>query len=550
MPNLPIRDLGKVGVITDINPHDLPLNGFSDGRNIVFNENRVLRAPVFKTLFNQTTQTAQTDIPLSVFNYNHPSNGSMYVVANADNSVTEYNDGVSADVHPAAVTPSGNDQSPWTHAEVAGLTILCRGSSEPYVRDPVADTRYSLMSVGDWPTADRARTMRTFRDFIIALNVTESGTTFDTKVKWCDILQYRASLSTGVVWTPTASNNAGSNILTNFTTPLVDGMELGNQFVIYSSTESAIMEYTGSQFVFSFRNLFDRDGVINVNCIASTGREHYVFGDTDIYKHDGVRMQSVANNRVRERIYSEINRTKLSKCFVHLDEVNDLIYFCYVSDESDIAYVATNYCNKAAVYNLKTDTWSFVDLPNVAGAAFTNTLNAGQLYSNAAGTYQTLNANFASFADNSPRISAFAAMRDDANGHTAGRVYANDMLFTGLTNAAVEPEALNLAFLERRGLDLDETQAPLRAYKHLLTCTPQIVTVSGTDPVTVKLGSTDLAYDDSPNYVTSFTFYPNTHHKIDTKASGRLLAYRIEEPSGVYFNFSAADFDVDTTSGR
>lgn len=550
MVNLPLRNLGQTGIISDLNPHDLPLNAFNNGLNIVFNENKVIRAPVFKTMFDQTAQVAQETGPIHVFNYNHPTDGAIYGVAYDDNTVVEYNNGVSSSATPTGATTSGSDFTPYTHTEIAGLTVLCRKTTEPYIKDPVLSSNYSLMSVGDWPSADRAASMRGFKDFIVALNVTESGTDYDTMVKWTDVIQYRADVTAGVVWTPSASNNAGSNILTDFKTPIVDGLALGNIFVIYSTTESALMEYTGSSLVFSFRSLFTRDGVINQNCVVSTGREHYVFGDTDIYKHDGINMQSIANNRVRERIYSELNRSKKNNCFVHLDEVNDLIYFCYSSDESDIGFPSTNYCNKAAVYNLKTNTWSFVDLPNVAGAAITNISLSGTSYSLQTASYNALATSYSSYSDTSPRISAFAGMRDDNNGLTEGRVYANDMLLTGLLNAAAEPETLKTAFVERRGLDLDETQAPLRSYKQITAVIPQISTVSGTDPVTVKIGATDFPYDDAPNYATSYSFTPNTDHKIDTRASGRLVAYRVEESQGIYFNFSAADFEVELTSER
>ena len=50
MAILPIRDLGSVGVVTDLNPYNLPLNGFSTAINCRFDENQVSRSPVFRTV--------------------------------------------------------------------------------------------------------------------------------------------------------------------------------------------------------------------------------------------------------------------------------------------------------------------------------------------------------------------------------------------------------------------------------------------------------------------------------------------------------------------
>ena len=51
MANVPLRNLGEIGVVTDANPYTLPSNAFSRGQNVIFDENRVQRAPLFKQLF-------------------------------------------------------------------------------------------------------------------------------------------------------------------------------------------------------------------------------------------------------------------------------------------------------------------------------------------------------------------------------------------------------------------------------------------------------------------------------------------------------------------
>ena len=48
MPNLPIRGLGSVGVVTDVDPYNLPINGFTRGKNVRFHEGKVTHGPVFR----------------------------------------------------------------------------------------------------------------------------------------------------------------------------------------------------------------------------------------------------------------------------------------------------------------------------------------------------------------------------------------------------------------------------------------------------------------------------------------------------------------------
>ena len=53
MTNLPIRGLGSVGVITDIDPYSLPINAYTRAKNVRFNEAKVTEHP--STEVSQTT---------------------------------------------------------------------------------------------------------------------------------------------------------------------------------------------------------------------------------------------------------------------------------------------------------------------------------------------------------------------------------------------------------------------------------------------------------------------------------------------------------------
>ena len=46
---LPIRNLGQTGVITDTNPYNLPITGFTKAVNVRFDDGSVKRSPVFRT---------------------------------------------------------------------------------------------------------------------------------------------------------------------------------------------------------------------------------------------------------------------------------------------------------------------------------------------------------------------------------------------------------------------------------------------------------------------------------------------------------------------
>ena len=46
MAILPVRDLGFVGVFTDVVPYNVPISGFTTAMNGRFDEGKVRRAPI------------------------------------------------------------------------------------------------------------------------------------------------------------------------------------------------------------------------------------------------------------------------------------------------------------------------------------------------------------------------------------------------------------------------------------------------------------------------------------------------------------------------
>jgi len=570
MANLPVRDLGSIGVITDANPYDLPNNAFSDARNVIFDNGRVSRSPVFKKLFptptssklfsDYTTETFAdvtgtfenaegdpvTDIRF-VASFEDPVNGTVALVADKTGTIRAYPNGTLAFVTPVSGTLVTNEET-WSHTQVAGISVLSRAGMVPYGRKIVFDTEYEYLS-GDWSANDTCAVVRGYRDYLIALNVTKSAVEYPTMVKWSGLIPQGTEVA-DIEWDPAdTTSDAGENILGDARTPIVDGLSLGSQFVIYTSDSVYLMEYTGSSLVFSFRRLFATSGVLNQNCVVEVEGKHYVFGSDDIYVHDGVTRRTVSDGRVRSQIYNNLARNDRSKFFVVHDAVNSFIYFCYKTPESDSSFLNTTFCNKAAIYNYSNDTWSFMDLPNVVGGTeLTFSLN-DKTYPNVIESYQNYNTPYSSFASDTARLAAMVSVTDTNNGITESRTFGLDLPSVGRLSLSPEPEVIKEAFVERIGLDLDETNLPLRSYKTVLSIIPQASFLSSEGNMTLKIGSADNA-NSSVVWRTVADFRPDETERIDTRASGKYLAYRLSMNDIEDFRFSGFDAEVVSTSKR
>ena len=572
MATLPIRQLGGAGIVTDTNPYDLPINAFSDGNNVIFDEARISRAPVFKQLFPaiksfkewnefgtdtwasapdlsfESAEGEDTDASRFVGSYADPSFGETVFVADRDGTVRAYPEGELQIVTPPAATLVDNEET-WTSTQVAGISVLGRKDMVPYARNLGSDATYKEMSDSNWPDNCTAAVMRSYNDFLIALNVTKGASTFPTMVKWSDIVPYGSAVA-AIDWDETSTtNSAGENVLGELKNPLKDGLTLGTQFILYSTDQVWIMEYTGSSLVFNFRRLFPTGGIINTNCVTEVEGKHFVFGTDDIYVHDGSTKKSIADGRVRRRIYKTLDINKINRCFVLHDSIANLIYCCYNSRQNEVNFPATTFCNKAAIYNYRADTWSFMDTPNaVGGAEASVTLNKTS-YPTVNDTYQSYNTDYVSFETSSPKVPIMLGITDNVNGLTESRVYATDLPTVGVVNLPASVETFKPAYVERAGIDLDEIQATLRGYKTITSIFPQAEFEVTDGSFFWQLGATDLP-GGAIVYQTNYNYSPNTEYRIDSKVAGRYLAYRISTNNIENFRISGFDAEVIVKSRR
>lgn len=569
MANLPLRQLGGVGVITDASPYDLPPNAFSAANNVIFSENRIQRAPVFKELFNPIRSALSYDAATGTFDanpnvydsaqggssnaarfvgsYTDPVAGETVFVADNDGTVRAYPGNVMGFQSPGS--GSVTNDNPWSHTQVAGLSFLARKGMRPYARNIKNDAVYSLMG-GDWVATDTASIVRGFKGYCVCLGMNKNGIDYPTMVKWSNPIQYSTAVS-GLQWDPTNTNYvAGENVIGDMKNPIREGLPLGEAFLIYSQNQIWIMEYTGDLSVFNFRRAPFEGGVINTNCVVEVESKHYVFGDNDIYVTDGLSRQSIADGRVRRRIFNTLDRNKQSFCFVAHDSVSKLLHFCYATLQDEASFAGTAFCNQSATYNYKNDTWTFMDLPNIVGGAEANATLVKDMFPDVTNSYSLYNTSYTSFSGGgTPKLSIMLGVYDQSKGLSDTAVYAIDLPTVGLVNLPANTETLKPAYVERSGISMDTAGSSLRAYKTLQSMVPESYFDDATGTFTFEFGSSDLP-EQTPNYRAKATFNPSTDYKVDMMVSGRYLAYKISTSSISNFQFSGMDFEMKSLSRR
>ena len=537
---LPLRNLGSTGVLTDINPYNIPITGFTTAVNVRFDESKVQRAPVFRAVKDSLGFDPRATFGVI------PATGFDSVLMVSDTyGVYEYSSGTLTN-RSGSISASSSDPRAFTISTLADVTYINRPDRVPTFRSPSSGLNFQDLT--NWPSGYRCQALRPFGDFLLALGMEESSSNFPNRVRFSNLV---TANSVPDSWDPAdTTKSAGFNDLVQMQTPIVDGLELGTNFIIYSASEAILMEFVGGSLLFNFRKLFSDEGVINQNCIAEIEGKHFVFGNHDIYIHDGTTRKSICDERVRQFIFSTLNAKNADRFFVQHNQELSEIYFCYQSGDSLVGFVDTERCNRAAVYNYKNNTWSFMDLPNVSSGTSAN-IDTVSTYANSTTTYAGVGGSYYDQSDSFNRHTLLVGNQDTSNGITSSKLWSLDLSDAGSVALDIDGTATKKPALERVGLDLDEIRQPLDGYKVITRLLPQIST-QNTDNTTVtfSFGASDIPNQD-PNYSASATFNIATDYKLDSRAAGRYLSYKVTFADDDYKDFAFSGFDLDvTTTGK
>lgn len=537
MPTVPFRGVGEVGVVTDQEAHDLQFNAWQEAKNLRFANGVVSRYSVFKQF---EPDYIYSGTPIGIFEGGGSSSSGFLVTVFSDGTMQQRSSGVSTAVTPVGTLSTGTSQI--TTAFLGGLTYVNRAEDVPIYR--TGPTAGAFAPIPAWDAGWRTKSLRSYRDFLIALNVTQGVAEYPVMVKWSDAAQAGAPPSN---WDSTIlSSLAGETILNDCRDALVDGLPLADTFLIYGKTQTFRMDYIGAPFVFRFQKVFDDVGMIAPNCAVEVDGKHYVFGENDIIMHDGFSKVSLVQSRVYDGIFRSLDFDLKDRCFVFHDRVKSEIGFCYVSREgnNNVEPSTVNGCNQAAVYNYQSNTWTFVDMPNVVAAGYSSNTTTNQWEDNDGWNLE--DGSWAAFDGTRPSSLILASAGIEA---IPGQPVFLDKLDGGfLTNVVIEDflwDAYGLFLMK----DLDELGLPLFGRKMIRTIVPQFKT--GDDAATVRIQFGQAGSPNAPISWLSLVTLPVWFGvKYDTRINGRYLSMRYEIPAGSDVGFGGFDADVVLLSRR
>ena len=515
-----ISDLGKVGVIKDVLPHRLPPNAFSDGRNVRFFENSVEK---FLGHSNAFSGEMESPIVQPYWLTSIRQDTDMYVVYAGENKVYATDGATHFDMTRTTGDYSMNTSKGWTGGVMGGIVFLNNGVDAPQSWVGPASLTTKLTDLPNWPSGALCQSMRSFKQFMIAMDYTNgSGTSYPRLVKWSTGASFNAVPTS---WDETdATLDAGEYELADTSGRVIDGAELRDTFVIYKEDSIWGMQFVGPPFVFRFYKISETTGALSRRCMVEINNGHFVFGVNDCYINDGQNLTSVLNQRMRREVFNNLNTTNFERCFVVPYFQKSEVWACYPDRTSD-------YANRALVWNWTDNSIGIRDLPNIAFAhagAVPTIMGGGDSSSwVGGGTWDDqIGAWDSTLTYDITETKLMMASPGITGG--SGQIY--------LADSSNKEDTENMTSnVIRESLFFDSVDT-------VKFCRGVRLNMDG-GPVNVYVGR-QMSPNESTTWEGPFSFDPSTDYKINCRVTGRLLGIKVESTADVAWRLNSYDMDV------
>ncbi|MBP9871634.1 MAG: hypothetical protein KBC53_09095 [Nitrosomonas sp.] len=509
-----VPNCGQYGVNNDLSQHELPINVWTDAQNIRFLDGYINQVLGYGEVYGTPSITPHHVLPVIIA-------GARYWIYASLAKIYCTTITAGAAVHTNLTRQTaGNDvdytatANSWTSTVLGGVPILNPGNATDVPQFWDLNTANNFAALTNWPASTYCKSMRAYKNSLVALNITKSSTNYPYMIKWSHPAVPGAVPSSWDETDPTL--DAGEFDLAEGYDHIIDGLPLGDSLIVYKEASVWRIDYTGGQSIYSTRKVLGTSGAMNRNCIVEIDGYHVVLTNNDIVIHDGTQAISILDKKTRRWFFQHIDVDEFSRCFVFKNPFFNEVSICYPS-------IGADYCDSAIVYNYVDKTISKRAMPNVHHA------NYGQVENSLVGTWA---------GDSDPWSSDLTLWDgpDYVPNYSRVMLASNTPKLYMLDSSSSFAGVIPSAYVERKGLSFGVPEK----IKLVKSIKPRITGNVG-DTVIVSIGSQDDPYE-TPTYTTM------THTIGDTVANNCLVAGRyisVKFSTGTAYNWRLDSYDLD-----
>ena len=381
------------------------------------------------------------------------------------------------------------------------------------------------------PIATSCGVIRSFGNFLVAGNLKETTTAGAIRslpgvVRTSDVA---VPGSVPQNWNPfAAGTNTADEFVLSDTATVQDLVQLQGNMYIYTNTSIHNLRLTNSAVTpVAFSPVTSQYGGQTTDGIVEFDGKHLVVGSNDIYIFSGNpgNIVSVADTRVRDYFYNNLNNAEANKLFVLRNQQQDEIWINYPKGASTV-------CNEALIYNYRLNNWTVRDLNGVVSGVIAPVKGSG----NNERPWTTSTVSFDKL------FPVFAQVCVSNTVNSGSSILAADIGYQHRTTA--NAPANYTSYLERNTLSITP-EFYTESFKSIAlltqgTGTLNVKTISSNSPgATINFAS--------PN-VTG-TFNVATSYKSDARLNGRFVSYRIDDGTTTQTSWSLSGIQIEVQDG-
>ena len=504
-----ISNLGQFGMMQDQAPVDLPDNAFSNAQNCRFAGGYAGRMAGHVQVFGTLATTPLFLLPMTY-------STSRFVIYPGTNAI--YADDGTTETNVTGAAPTGAVTDKWTGDVFNGIAILNNQIDVPQYWDGTIASNFATFPT--WDATWRAKSIRSYRDFIVAVNITKGATRYPQMVKWSTAANPGSMPNSWNEADPTT--DAGEFPLAQTQGELVDSLPLGGVNIIYKTDSYWSMQFVGGEEKFAFQLIGSGAGLLSQNCAVAFPGGHVCIGNGDIYIHNGGQSRSIVSERDRDWFFGNLDSTYRNLAFACINPSKKEVWLCAPG-------TGFTSCTYALVWNWETDTIGHREVPNLYHA------NTGQVDVTAISVWDS----FTDVWDDVTEL--WSELQYNPAEQRLILASANAELYLPDRGSTFDGTEYT-SYLERQGLVLGDPTT----VKTVTGLWPRFDAPTGT-VIQIRVGS-----QASPDVAVAWQGYVNytvgTSFRADLFGTGRFIAYALQSTSGSTWRLKGITFEFENVS--
>jgi hypothetical protein len=354
-----VAEVASVGVVVDVDPVLLPPPAWTEVKNVRFTDQAAEKFTGHTSVATPAV-TPYYAIPVikgTTAYWVYAGTAAVY----AWDGTTPHLD-ITRQLNNNADPYTGTVFDLWNGGLIQGVLVLNNGVDDPQMW--VSGNLESLQWDGSdtWATKGyTAKIIRPYKEHLVALDWNDSSEAYHQTVYWSNKADTNSVPSDWDFADP--ANEAGLVDLAATPGYIVDGEQLRDGFAIYKEDSIYLMQYVGGQYVMNIRDVSKTTGALTQRCAREFYGRHFVMAQDDIIVHDGQTIESLADKRIRRKLFSDIDPAYYLNSYVTRNLARQEMWLCYTE-------VGATLPTRAAVWNWRDNTWTFRELPQMPHIAF------------------------------------------------------------------------------------------------------------------------------------------------------------------------------------